>query len=68
MERTIEKEVERAVTAKNIRAVFMPIWGSTLYHIDDLPFDPLKEFSNVITDFKKKVQNMAVRKVFQEPF
>jgi deoxyribodipyrimidine photo-lyase len=64
MDRTIEKEVEKAVTAKNVRAVFMPIWGSTLYHIDDLPFDPLKEFSNVITDFKKKTKRVEVRKVF----
>jgi hypothetical protein len=45
----------------------MPIWGTTLLHIDDLPFDPIKDFSNVITEFRKKTKTVKVRTVLSEP-
>ena len=45
----------------------MPIWGTTLYHIDDLPFDPLKEFTNVVTEYKKKVKDVKVRSIMASP-
>lgn len=42
-------------------------WGSTLYHTDDLPFDPI-DMPDVFTPYRKQVEKHAsVRKVFRTP-
>ncbi|MEO2162686.1 MAG: DASH family cryptochrome, partial [bacterium] len=33
------------------------VWGSTLYHLDDLEFDVLKKMPTVFTPFRQKVEN-----------
>ncbi len=42
-------------------------WGSTLYHVDDLPFD-MHKMPTVFTPFRNKVENSAdVRRCFPSP-
>ena len=36
----VEEAVEKAVKAAKKEAHFERVWGSTIYHIDDLPMDP----------------------------
>jgi hypothetical protein len=32
---------------------FVSLWGSTLHHIDDLPYNPLEYLPHVYTSFRK---------------
>jgi len=31
---------------------FVNLWGSTLYHIDDMPYDPIVYFPHVYGNFR----------------
>ena len=43
------------------------VWGSTLYHLDDLPFD-VTSMPTVFTPFRNKVEDRSgVRKLFKAP-
>nr|GMD08525.1 cryptochrome DASH, chloroplastic/mitochondrial [Ipomoea batatas] len=65
-----ELNVERAVS-KNLRDAIQPssnsknatrlelIWGCTMYHIDDLPFN-CKDLPDVYTQFRKSVESKSV--------
>ncbi|CAH9101640.1 unnamed protein product [Cuscuta epithymum] len=65
-----ELSVERAVS-KNLEAAIQPfsksqnatrlelLWGCTMYHIDDLPFN-CKDLPDVFTQFRKSVESKSV--------
>jgi hypothetical protein len=40
---------------------FVSLWGSTLHHIDDMPYNPLEYFPDVYTNFRKKGAAVEVR-------
>lgn len=61
-----ETDVEVAVTSSlEIPVEF--IWGSTLYHIDDIPFTK-EELPDIFTSFRKKAEKkVEVRELIQVP-
>ncbi len=64
-----ETAVERRLAAalENINLKTHPVWGSTLFHVDDLPFPP-DELPDVFTDFRKRVEKACtLRGLFPEP-
>ncbi|MCU0422542.1 MAG: DASH family cryptochrome [Bacteroidia bacterium] len=62
-ETKVEQQVEKKLAAAAIP--FTGFWGSTLFHLEDLPF-PVKHLPDVFTDFRKKTERESdVRKTFQ---
>ena len=45
----------------------VPIWGSTLHHIDDLPYDPHEYFPHTYGFMRKKQDNVRVRELLPSP-
>ena len=43
------------------------IWGSTLHHIEDLPYDPQEYFPHVYGNFRKKQEAVKVRPLLESP-
>ncbi|CAN1825531.1 Cryptochrome DASH, chloroplastic/mitochondrial [Linum perenne] len=61
----VEKLVSRAVGRKN--STLELVWGSTMYHIDDLPFD-VYSIPDIYTQFRKTVEaKSAVRECLKLP-
>ncbi|KAK0041261.1 cryptochrome DASH [Biomphalaria pfeifferi] len=61
-----EVKVEQDIRSK-CRIPLLTVWGHTLYHIEDLPFEP-KHLPDVYTEFRKKVEdNLPVRKLINLP-
>ena len=61
---TEEQNVESALSARINLAL---LWGSTLYHPDDLPFEP-STIPDIFTDFRKAVENSSrIRQVYPAP-
>uniref|UniRef100_A0A2C9K7Y8 Cryptochrome DASH n=1 Tax=Biomphalaria glabrata TaxID=6526 RepID=A0A2C9K7Y8_BIOGL len=61
-----EVKVEQDIRSK-CRVPLLTVWGHTLYHIEDLPFEP-KHLPDVYTEFRKKVEdNLPVRKLINLP-
>lgn len=46
---------------------YMPIWGNTIHHIDDLPYDPIEYFPHTYGNMRKKQDSVKVRKLFETP-
>lgn len=57
-----EEKIEAVMKDEDIDVKFF--WGSTLYHVDDLPFK-LEEMPTNYGGFKEKVQNLEVRKTIE---
>jgi len=53
-ELTVEKKVRNRLTARQGDCDFVNIWGSTLHHVDDLPYNPQEYFPHVYGNFRKK--------------
>ena len=62
-----ETRVEAHVKAKLQGADMVPIWGSTLHHIDDLPYDPVEYFPHTYGNMVKKQVNCKVRPLLATP-
>nr|AWY11213.1 cryptochrome dash [Melibe leonina] len=61
-----ELKVEKALKEKS-KSKFETVWGHTLHHKEDLPFQ-IKHLPDVYTQFRKKVEgNTPIRKCFQLP-
>ena len=43
------------------------IWGSTLYHIDDLPYKPLTDLPHIYGKFREKSEGTKVRSLLPTP-
>eukprot|EP00899_Mesostigma_viride_P016661 jgi/Mesvir1/24997/Mv16955-RA.1 len=59
-EMSLEAKVEDALSKRGIEA--KSFWGSTLFHVDDLPFD-LQAMPSNYGGFREKVAGLAVRPV-----
>lgn len=55
-----ELRIERRVASalRDARGSLKPLWSTTLYHLDDLPFDDdLRDLPDVFTPFRNKVES-----------
>ncbi|XP_061347260.1 blue-light photoreceptor PHR2 [Gastrolobium bilobum] len=57
-----EERVEAAMKEENVEVKYF--WGSTLYHVDDLPFN-LEDMPSNYGGFREKVQKLEIRKTFE---
>jgi deoxyribodipyrimidine photolyase len=57
-----EEKIESAMKEENVEVKYF--WGSTLYHLDDLPFK-VEDMPSNYGGFKEKVQGMEVRKTIE---
>lgn len=71
MDRSVEKATQACARAGGASASMERHWGSTLYHIDDVPFDVaagLPDLPDVFTPFRSKVEaKCRVREVIPAP-
>jgi len=67
MDRRAEEKCKEVARRGGGEVRFERIWGSTLYHVDDLPF-ALSDLPDVFTPFRNKVESKcAVRKLLPKP-
>ncbi|XAR61344.1 (6-4)DNA photolyase [Bertholletia excelsa] len=57
-----EQKIEAAMKDKGVELKYF--WGSTLYHVDDLPFK-MEEMPTNYGGFKEKIQGLEVRKTIE---
>ncbi|KAH1058296.1 hypothetical protein GYH30_002729 [Glycine max] len=57
-----EERVEAAMKEENVEVKYF--WGSTLYHVDDLPFQ-LEDMPSNYGGFRDRVQKLEVRKTIE---
>ncbi|KAJ4727695.1 Blue-light photoreceptor PHR2 [Melia azedarach] len=57
-----EEKIEAAMKEEGVEVKYF--WGSTLYHIDDLPFK-LEEMPTNYGGFREKVQGLEIRKTIE---
>jgi hypothetical protein len=62
-----ELKVEDALIATIPEATFVSVWGSTMYHIDDLPFNVKTYFPHIFGNLKKKTEGLKVRPMLPTP-
>lgn len=58
-----ELAVEKAVKEACKRAKIHSVWGSTVYHIDDLGFSP-EDLPHIYGKFREKTSGVRVRPLF----
>ncbi|WOL16012.1 hypothetical protein Cni_G24794 [Canna indica] len=63
-EARVEERVGKAMEEEGIEVKYF--WGSTLYHIDDLPFE-LEHMPTNYGGFKEKLKGVALRKAIDTP-
>jgi len=63
----VEKAVKQSLTAKDPKVKVHSIWGSTIYHIDDLPYKPATELPHVYGRFREKSEGTRVRALLPTP-
>ncbi|GBO53307.1 cryptochrome [Pseudanabaena sp. lw0831] len=65
-EKILEKKLDSILKKQNVS--FKSFWGSTLIHLDDLPFEEIANLPELFTHFRKQVEaNLTVREVFPTP-
>ncbi|KAG5549816.1 hypothetical protein RHGRI_014954 [Rhododendron griersonianum] len=57
-----EEKIEEALKDEGVELKYF--WGSTLYHVDDLPFK-LEEMPTNYSGFKEKMQGLEIRKTIE---
>ncbi|XP_022953708.1 blue-light photoreceptor PHR2-like [Cucurbita moschata] len=57
-----EERVECAMKEENVEVKYF--WGSTLYHIDDIPFK-IEDMPSSHDEFKEQIQGLSVRKMIE---
>ena len=63
----VENQVISEIQAQHKNVDFVSVWGSTLHHIDDLPYKPLEYFPHVYGNFRKKQEDVKVRPLVPTP-
>ncbi|RWV96638.1 hypothetical protein BHE74_00050478 [Ensete ventricosum] len=63
-EARVEERIAKAMEAEGVEVKYF--WGSTLYHIDDLPFE-LEHMPTNYGGFREKVKGVTVRKTIDTP-
>jgi deoxyribodipyrimidine photo-lyase len=66
-ELTVEKHVRTKLKKQKGICKFVPIWGSSLYHIDDLAYDPVDYTPNSYTGYRRENERAQVRDMFPNP-
>lgn len=68
-EHRIDRKVNSAMKTRHKGASMQLLWGTTLYHEDDVPFDAsLNDLPDVFTPFRNKVESRCtVRKALPAP-
>ena len=61
-----ELAVEKAVKESCEGAKTIGLWGSTVYHVDDLGFHP-KELPHIYGKFREKTADVKIRPLFAQP-
>ena len=51
--RKVEDNLEKKLETKEIDFQLMPVWNSTLHHIDDLSYDPAEYCAHGYGNFRK---------------
>lgn len=65
-EKNVEKKLKEVCSQNKVKV--QTFWGSTLYHIDDLPFSHIKRLPDIYTQFRKEVEGQGrIRPVFSTP-
>jgi len=59
--------VREQLLSANSECGIVPIWGSTLHHIDDLPYDPRDYFPHTYGFMRKKQVDVKVRELLPTP-
>jgi deoxyribodipyrimidine photolyase len=65
-ERDVEESVEVAMKEKDASLNIHRVWGSTIYHIDDLSFDS-SLLASTYTKFRSQSDGTQVRKLLPNP-
>lgn len=60
-------KVEDSLIATIKGADFVSVWGSTMYHIDDLPFNVKTYFPHIFGNLKKRTEGVTVRPLLPTP-
>jgi len=63
----VEEAVKAALMKKDADVQIQSLWGSTIYHIDDLPYKPDTELPHIYGKFREKSQNVKVRALAPTP-
>lgn len=63
----IEAQVKALMLEADGECNMVPIWGSTLHHIDDLPYDPNEYFPHTYGYMRKKQDHIKVRELLPDP-
>ena len=66
-ERQVEKALQEQLKSLGTNYQFVPIWNSTLHHIDDLPYDPVEFFPPTNGNMRSKQKNLEVRPLHKSP-
>ena len=53
-EKQVERSIKKMFRASGANCEFVSIWGSTLHHIDDLPYDPKEYFPHLLRVMERK--------------
>lgn len=56
--RDVEQKLKKELEAKDVDVELMPIWNSTLHHVDDLPYDPAEYCAHGYSNFRKQHANV----------
>ena len=65
-ETDIENAVKEAIKKKDPKIQIESIWGSTLYHLDDVPFKP-ENLPHIYGKFREKTDGTKVRALAPTP-
>ena len=60
-ERQVEKALKAQLDKLGVDNALIPIWNSTLHHIDDLPYDPSEFFPPTFSSMRNKQKDVTVR-------
>ncbi len=63
----MEKAVKDAVKKKAPKVQIENLWGSTIYHIDDLPYKAGEELPHIYGKFREKSESTRVRALLPTP-
>lgn len=66
-ERRVENALKKKLKEGGNSVDFVSIWGSTLHHIDDMPYDPVEYFPHIYGNFRKRGDGVKVRAVLPSP-
>jgi hypothetical protein len=62
VEQKLKEALKKAAgNDKNLNVSIESVWGSTLHHLDDLPYNPREYLPHIYGKFREKQANVRVR-------